>query len=74
MYSLKCRPRLTCHYGDMMEYLIAWLVFPFATASLARGKNRKIYLGGLLGLLLGPFAILIVALIKPAPGADQGYN
>ena len=57
-----------------MEYLIAWLVFPFATASLARGKNRNVLLWGLLGLLLGPFAILIVALIKPAPGADQGYN
>jgi len=57
-----------------MEYLIAWLVFPFASASLARGKNRNVLLWALLGLLLGPFAILIVALIKPAPGADQGYN
>ena len=57
-----------------MKYLIAWLVFPFAAASLARGKKRNVYLWGLLGLLLGPFAILIVALIKPAAGADQGYN
>ena len=57
-----------------MEYLIAWLVFPFAAASLAKGKKRNIYLWALLGLLIGPFAILIVALIKPAPGADQGYN
>ena len=57
-----------------MEFLIAWLVFPVATGSLARGKNRNVILWALLGLLLGPFAILIVALIKPAPGADQGYN
>jgi len=56
-----------------MAYLIAWLVFPFAAASLARGKNRNVVVWALLGLLLGPFGILIVALIKPAPGADQGY-
>jgi len=56
-----------------MEYLIAWLVFPFAAASLARGKNRNVIVWALIGLLLGPFGILIVALIKPAPGADQGY-
>jgi len=57
-----------------MEYLIAWLVFPFAAASLARGKNRNVFLWAFVGLLLGPFAVLIVALIKPAPGVDQGYN
>lgn len=57
-----------------MEYLLAWLVFPFAAGSLARGKNRNMILWGLLGLVLGPFAILIVALIKPAEGPDQGYQ
>ncbi|MEJ2470838.1 MAG: hypothetical protein P8Y91_12520 [Desulfuromonadales bacterium] len=57
-----------------MQYLIAWLVFPFAAASLARGKKRNVYLWALIGLLLGPFGILIIALIKPGPGADQGYN
>ena len=57
-----------------MEYLVAWLVFPFATASLAKGKKRNVFLWGFLGLLIGPFAILIVALIKPAPDADEGYN
>ena len=57
-----------------MEYLIAWLIFPFAAASLAKGKKRNMYLWAGLGLLLGPFAILIVALIKPAPDADEGYN
>jgi hypothetical protein len=57
-----------------MQYLIFWVVFGFAAASLAKGKNRNIYLWFLVGLLLGPFGVLIVALIKPAPGADQGYN
>jgi hypothetical protein len=57
-----------------MEYLIGWLVFPFAAASLARGKKRNVILWAALGLLLGPFAILIVALIQPGEGADEGYN
>ena len=57
-----------------MEYLIAWLVFPFAAASLAKGKKRNPYLWAFLGLLIGPFAILIAALIKPAPDANEGYN
>lgn len=57
-----------------MEYLIAWLVFPFAAASIAKGKKRNVYLWAAIGLLIGPFAILAVALIKPAPGADEGYN
>lgn len=57
-----------------MEYLIAWLVFPFAAASLARGKKRSVPLWATLGLLIGPFAILIVALIQPGPDADEGYN
>jgi len=57
-----------------MEYLIAWVLFGCAAASLAKGKNRNIYFWVFLGLLIGPFALLIIALMKPAPGADQGYD
>ena len=57
-----------------MEYLLVWCVFPVAAASLARGKNRNWLLWAFLGLLIGPFAILIVALVKAAPGPDQGYS
>lgn len=57
-----------------MEYLIMWAVFGFAAASLARGKNRNVLLWVVIGLLIGPFAVLIIALMKPAPGPDQGYN
>jgi len=57
-----------------MEYLIIWAVFGFAAASLAKGKNRSVPLWFMIGLLLGPFAILIVALMKSGPGPDQGYN
>lgn len=57
-----------------MEYLLLWIVFGFAAASLAKGKNRNIYLWFMIGILTGPFGILICALLKPAAGADQGYD
>ncbi len=57
-----------------MEYLILWTVFGFAAASMAKGKNRNVVLWFILGLLTGPFAILIVAMMKPGSGPDQGYH
>ena len=57
-----------------MEYLIAWALFGAAAASLAKGKNRNVVLWVFIGLLIGPFAVLIIALMKPAPGKDQGYQ
>lgn len=57
-----------------MEYLIAWVVFGAAAASLAKGKNRNIVLWAIIGLLIGPFAVLIVAMMKPAPGKEQDYS
>ena len=57
-----------------MEYLIFWLVFGCAAYSIAKGKNRNAILWFFIGLLIGPFAILIVALMKPGVGADQGYS
>lgn len=57
-----------------MEYLFMWLVFPIAAGSLARGQNRNVILWGALGVVLGPFAILILALMKSAEGADGGYH
>lgn len=53
-----------------MEYLIGWVIFSVAAASIAKGKNRNMYLWAALGIFLGPFAILIVALMGPAPGKD----
>jgi hypothetical protein len=57
-----------------MEYLILWTVFGFAAASMAKGKNRHVVLWFIIGLLIGPFAILIIAILKPGPGPDQGYQ
>lgn len=57
-----------------MEFLFGWIVFAAAAGSIARGKNRNVFLWAGIGLLIGPFAILIVALMKPGEGVDQGYN
>jgi hypothetical protein len=57
-----------------MEYLILWTVFGFAAASMAKGKNRRVVPWFFIGLLTGPFAVLIVAMMKPGPGPDQGYH
>ncbi len=57
-----------------MELLIAWAIFGIAAGTLAKGKNRNVFLWVVIGLLLGPFAMLIIAVIKPGPGPDQGYQ
>lgn len=57
-----------------MDYLIFWLVFGFAAASMAKGKNRHVVLWFFIGLLIGPFAVLIIGMMKPGPGPDQGYR
>lgn len=57
-----------------MEIIIAWIVFGVAAASLAKGKNRNVVFWVILGLLIGPFALLAIALLKPGPGPDQKYQ
>lgn len=57
-----------------MEFFFAWIVFGCAAASFAKGKNRNVALWAGIGLLLGPFAILILLVMKPAPGKEQDYD
>jgi hypothetical protein len=57
-----------------MEFLIPWALFGAAAGTMAKGKNRSIPLWVVIGLLIGPFAVLIVALMKTAPGPEQDYN
>ncbi len=57
-----------------MEFFLAWAIFGVAAGVLAQGKNRNIALWAIVGLLIGPFALLLIALMKPAPGPDHGYE
>jgi len=57
-----------------MEFFFMWAVFAAAAGSMAKGKNRNILGWVLIGLVLGPIACLVIGMMKPGPGADQGYN
>ena len=56
-----------------MNYLIMWLIFGCASYLLARDKNRNPIVWTVVGLLIGPFALLVLAFIKPGAGPDRGY-
>lgn len=57
-----------------MEYLFIWLVFPCAAYSLSDGKgyNKKVWF--LLGLVIGPIALLILAFLPATSEARGGYR
>lgn len=57
-----------------MNVLIAWVIFVAATASVAKSKSRNVFLWAGIGALLGPFAIIIVALMEPAGGDESKHE
>ncbi|MBW6512444.1 MAG: hypothetical protein K0A93_10100 [Desulfuromonadaceae bacterium] len=57
-----------------MDYIILWAVFPVGSYIVAKDKNRNPYLWAALALLIGPFALLIIALIPNGEGDDQPYH
>lgn len=58
-----------------MKFLFAWAIFAAAAGSFAKAKNRNVVLWVIIGLLIGPFALLVIGLMKPVPGGeDQGYD
>jgi len=58
----------------MLYIAINAIIFGAGTYLIARDKNRNPILWGLLGLVIGPFAMLIVAIMKRAPGSNQNYQ
>jgi len=58
----------------ILQFVFILAIFPIAAGTLAKGKNRSVPLWAVLGLLFGPFAVLVLALIKPGPGPDKGYQ
>lgn len=57
-----------------MEFIIAWILFGVASAVLAKGKGRSLLLWFFLGLLIGPFAMLIQAFLPTTSSGDQDYQ
>jgi len=60
--------------GVYMEYLLMWIVFACAAYSVAVSKGRNRYLWFGIGLLIGPFAVLALALMSIRPGEDNKIN
>ena len=56
------------------QYLMGWFIFPFAAYSIATGRNRNAKLWFILGIFIGPVAVLVLAMMKPLEGADPSYH
>jgi hypothetical protein len=49
------------------EYFVGWFTLSMVIAGIAQGKNRSGLAWWLLGLLLGPLALLILLLLDRLP-------
>ncbi len=60
----------------MMSWPIEFpsVLIPLESLTMAKSKGRNIYLWAVLSLLIGPFAVLIVAVLKTTPTGDTKYN
>ncbi len=54
-----------------MDYLIMWVVFACAAFSVADRIGKKRYLWFGIGLLIGPFAVLILGLMSVRSGEKK---
>jgi len=57
----------------MEQLVLIWVIFGAAAASMAKSKGRNVYFWVLMGMLIGPFAVLIVALMKTTETGDKKY-
>ncbi len=58
----------------MDQFILVWIVFAAAAASIAKSKGRSVPLWIVISLVLGPFATLIVALMKTTTTGDKKYH
>ncbi len=57
-----------------MEYFIVWILFACAAYSVAKSKGKNKFFWFFIGLLIGPIAALILALLPAGSGAEKGYK
>jgi hypothetical protein len=57
-----------------MNYIIGWLLFGVAAYCVAKSKGRSLVFWTVLGLLIGPFALLILAFLPSTEKGDQSYH
>jgi ABC-type glycerol-3-phosphate transport system permease component len=58
----------------MDQLILVWVVFGAAAAAMAKSKGRNIYFWVFVGLLIGPFAVLIISVMKRTATGDKEYD
>ena len=58
----------------MDQLIFIWVVFGAAAASMAKSKGRNVYFWVFIGLLIGPFAALIISVMKSTETGDKKYD
>ncbi len=55
-----------------MAIAIIWILFSIGAAICASNKNRSVFIWFILGVFLGPFALIFVILLSPVPVVSAG--
>jgi hypothetical protein len=58
----------------MDQLIFVWVVFGAAAAAMAKSKGRNVYFWVFVGLLIGPFAVLILAVMKRTETGEKEYD
>jgi len=58
----------------MEGLILLWVVCGAAAASMAKTKGRKPLNWVIIGLVIGPFALLILGMLKATAKGDQDYD
>ncbi len=59
---------------DSLPLFVLWIVMACGAYAVAKSRGRNRHLWFAVGLMIGPFAILIVALLPLGPNAKKGYQ
>lgn len=59
---------------DTLSLLVLWIVMACGAYAVAKSRGRNSRLWFAIGLVIGPFAILLVAMLPLGPNAKKGYQ
>lgn len=59
---------------DAMPIFVLWVVMACGAYAVAKSRGRNCRLWFAISLIIGPFAVLIVALLPLGPNAKKGYQ
>lgn len=59
---------------DAMPIFVLWVIMACGAYAVAKGRGRNPRLWFVVSLVIGPFAVLIVAMLPLGPNAKKGYQ